>query len=103
MVVRPAEQPSSVSLTGRDLPEQPRALVVRPCREEQRVGGAVIRQRASPEFECPQPVDRQHLVVVRAQLTDEIPAAVELRLIRADLAVAEVADEQVAAEGAETA
>src|SRR5439155_14665269 len=94
----PAQRGSSA---GRDRPEQAVLLAVRAGGEEECVRRAVVGDCALAELERPEPVDRQDLVAARPQLADELEAAVQLRLERTDLPIAEVADEQVAAEAAE--
>src|SRR5436853_1362851 len=61
--------------------------------------GVVVRSLT--ELERPQAVDGQNLAFARPELADELERPVQLRLERADLPVAEVPDEQVAAEAAE--
>src|SRR6266516_5722739 len=85
---------------GPDRPEEPVALVVGAGGEEERVGRPVVG-RSLTELERPQAVDGEHLPFARPELTDELERPVQLRLERADLPVAEVPDEQVAAEAAE--
>jgi hypothetical protein len=58
-----------------------------------RAGGSAV-----PELERPEPVDRDLPSAVVAERADALERAVGLRLVGVDLAVAEVPDEQVAAE-----
>src|SRR2546429_1563104 len=85
-------------LLGLDPAEQPVRLVVRAGREVERVR----RARTGPvaEAEAPETIDRHRFAVGRAQLTAVRERAVSLRRVRVDRPVAEVADEQVAAEAA---
>src|SRR5204862_4900766 len=64
-------------------------------REEQRVHGAVVGS-AVPELERPQAVDGDPVVSGAAQLTARAPLAAVVAAESGDLAVAEVADQQVA-------
>ena len=82
------------------LPKRP-GLLVRAGGEEQRVGRPVVREAALAELERPQAVDQDRLVIGTPERTDTLVAPVRLRLVGVDLAVAEVADEEIAAEGAE--
>src|SRR5256712_9115772 len=84
----------------RDRAEEPVLLVVWTRREEQRVERSVGWAAVS-ELQRPQPVDRELLSVRGPERADELPCPVRQLLERVDVPVAEVADEQVAAEGAE--
>jgi hypothetical protein len=75
------------------------ALVVRPRGEEERVRRTA--PSAEPELERPEPVDRERAAVARVQLAAMRELAVRPLFIGVDLPVAEVADEDVAAEPAE--
>src|SRR4029079_11752209 len=75
------------------------AFVVGPGGEEECRRRAVVRG-VVPKLERPQAVDRQH-PVTRPQLAVRLPAAFRILAERRDLAVPEVADQQVAAEAAE--
>ena len=74
--------------------EQPISLFVRTCREVQRVRARVA---AATECQGPQTVDSQWIAVRILQLIDERAVIVE----DIDSAVAEVADQDLAAEAAE--
>src|SRR6058998_3628245 len=76
-----------------DRAEEAVVLVVRAGGEEQRVH-RTVRRRAVAELQRPQPVDRQRLPVGRAQLAAVLELPVRQLLVRVDLAVAEVPDEQ---------
>src|SRR5205823_14339812 len=68
-----------LELAGRsDRPEQAVVLVVRPGREEERVGRPVVRERALAELERPQTVDRQDAAALVAQLAARFEHAVRL-------------------------
>src|SRR5436190_12901861 len=89
-----AEEPGRLA-TRRDIPEEPVRLVGGAGREEQRVRRA---DHAVAELQGPEAVDLElgaHLALERAE---ELAA---LRVEGVDLPVAEVADEQVTARGAE--
>src|SRR5439155_15279852 len=73
-----------------DHPEQAVALVVRTRREEQRVGGS--GNAAGSELEGPEPVDRDRDAASTAQHAGTFEAAVRVRRVRVDPAVAERAD-----------
>src|SRR5947208_1973912 len=75
------------------------ALVGGPRREEQRVRRS--RNASGPELERPEPVDRDGHAARAAKDAGVLEAAVRSRCVRVDPAVAEVADEQIAAEAAE--
>src|SRR5262249_27712539 len=87
------------SVAGRNLAEQPVHLVVRAGGEVEIV--RVTRPRAVPEADAPEAVDRDRLAVRSLELAFELPLPVRLRLEGGDPAVAEVADEEVAARLAE--
>src|SRR5207244_8960925 len=94
--------PRSVVLSGRsDRPEEAVALAGGAGGEEERVGGAVVGEGSLAELERPQTVDRQHAPSLRAQLPTRLELPGRLPLEGRDLAVAEVADEEIAAEAAE--
>src|SRR6266849_1510431 len=77
-----------------DRAEQAVALAVGAGGEKERVGA---RGAAAAQRQGPQAVDRQRLAVAAVELVDEVPALVE----GVDPAVAEIADQDVAAEAAE--
>src|SRR5437588_11640807 len=87
-------------LSPGDGTEEPVRLVVRSSREEERVGWSVVG-RAVAELQCPEPVDDQRLTVRCAQLPAVLEVPVRQLRIRIDVAVAEVANQQIAAEAAE--
>ena len=70
-------------------------------REEQRGDRAVVR-RPLAELERPEAIDGQDLVVALPKLADELISAIRLWREGADLPVAEIADQEVAAEDAKT-
>src|SRR5207247_8535605 len=72
----------------------------RPGREEQR-GRRPVVDGAFTELKRPQAVDAQHLMVACPELADELESPVHLRFESADFTVAEVANEQIAAEASE--
>src|SRR5256712_9008838 len=84
----------------RDRAEEPVRLVVWTRREEQRAERSVGWAAVS-ELQRPQPVDRELLPVRGPEHADQLPCPVGQFLVGADVPVAKVADEQVAAEGAE--
>src|SRR5207245_5538263 len=84
----------------RDRAEEPVRLVVWTRREEQRVDQSVGRIAVS-ELQRPQPVDRELLPVHGPERADQLPGPVRQLLERVDMPVAEVADQEIAAEGAE--
>src|SRR2546428_12489489 len=84
----------------RDRAEEPVRLVVWTRREEQRAERSVGWAAVS-ELQRPQPVDRKLLSVRGPERADELPCPVGQFLVGVDVPVAKVADEQVAAEGAE--
>src|SRR5581483_4475105 len=90
----------ALARSGADRPEQAVALVVRARGEEERVGRAVLAM-AEPELERPEAVDLDRLSVRLAEHPFARERPVRLRRVGDDPAVAEVADEQVAAEPAE--
>ena len=62
-----------------------------------------VRGSAAAEFKRPEAVDHDPLVVFHLEEVDELKGPVGLHLICKDLAVAEIADEQIAAERPEVA
>src|SRR4029077_11386722 len=76
--------------------EQPVGLVVQAGGEVQRIRDRVERGRGEPQ--SPEPVDRDRPAVRTHELSLELARH---GVVRVDAAVAEVADEDVAAEGAE--
>jgi hypothetical protein len=82
-----------------DRPEQAVRLLVRAGREEQRVGRAGVG--AVAEADAPQPVDLDRPVVGALHHPVLLPAVLALAE-RVDPAVPEIADEEVAAELAES-
>src|SRR5437870_2011644 len=99
---RPAPPPGAgrrPRLRGVDRAEEAVGLVIRAGGEEQpaaRSGGVVV-----PELERPQAVDRDRPAVAAAQLAAVLELPVRQLGIGVDLAVAEVADEEIAAEATE--
>src|SRR6266487_2404109 len=91
---------STIGLRGSDRAEESVLLVVRARGEEQRVRRAVGR-RAVSELQGPESVDCKPVSVGRAERTGQLEGPVRLFLVRVDVAVPEVSDEQVAAEEAE--
>src|SRR5579862_3226531 len=90
----------ALHVRGVDRSEQPVVLTVRAGREVERVRRAVVRCAAA-ELEGPEAVDRDLAARGRLKRPGPPVGAVRLLLEGVDPPVAEVADEQVAAEGAE--
>src|SRR5919201_3314845 len=97
---RAARARAAVCLAGPDCPEETVRLVIGPGGKEQRVNRAVVRS-ALAENKRPETVDQDRLAVDVLERTDTLVRPGRLRLIRVDLAVTEVADEQIPAEGPE--
>src|SRR5207248_5423951 len=93
-----APPPPPFRSAGRDLAEETVALAVRPGGEEQRARRPVVPALA--ELERPETVDRQRLAACASELCAVLEVAVAELGVDVDLPVAEVADEQVAGEGA---
>src|SRR5207248_8283887 len=87
------------SALGRDRAEEPVGLVVDAGGEEQGVRVAV--RAGVAELERPEPVDRELAVPRGVERAAMLEVAVPHLLVGVDLPIAEVADEQVAAEAAE--
>src|SRR5207249_812443 len=90
-------RPQLLSGLGGQHPEQPVALVVDPGGEEERVARAVVGDSPA-ERDRPKAVDGDRTVVGAAQLAEELAGR---GVHGVDAAVAEVADQEVAAEAAE--
>src|SRR5205823_895303 len=94
----PAAPPAPLrsSLLRGDAPEQSVTLVVGSGREKQRVRGPGVHAVAEPD--APQAVDGERMPVRRLEMSLGLAGG---EVIGVDAAVAEIADEQVAAEAAE--
>src|SRR6266571_7757252 len=88
------------SLVERDGAEKAVGFVVGAGREEQGVGRAVFGWPVA-ELERPESVDRQRFPICAAQLASVFELPVWQLFVGVDLPVAEVADEEIAAEAAE--
>src|SRR5207248_7121366 len=94
--VSPRPAATAGSASGGDLAEEPVGLVVRAGGEVQRLRVAV--RAGVAELERPQPVDCDLVAVLVAEGAVLLEVAVRLLRERVDLAVAEVADQEVAAQ-----
>src|SRR5207253_11118547 len=83
-----------------DRAQEPVGFVVRAGCEEQGVGRTVVR-RSVAELQGPEAVDRKRLPARVSQFSTALESSVRHFLIGVDLAVAEVTDEQIAAESTE--